>query len=138
MEQTPEGGFMAVELVDRLVEVGIASVKRSYPDGDYRLEGSIEGFELARGMTATYMDFDWTINQRENVANQMKRDMRPNRTDEAVRAYREYRWATIQLEGLRDILLVAEVTSGQRPMPKEGLSARAVGRYSGVVGVADN
>jgi hypothetical protein len=135
---SPEGGFMAVELLDRLIEDGIDEVKEAYDEGSPKLEGALEGFELARALPATYEDFAWVVAQREEEEGRMRKAMRSDRTEEAERVYKHHRWATLQLEYCRNILLVAEVSSGRPLPPGVSMSARAAMRYAVIVGVAEN
>ena len=130
---------MAVELVDRLIEDGIAEVKEVYKDEDkrHKLEGALEGFELARALPATYEDFDWAVNQREEEEAQIRREMRDSRTEDAQMAYWRHRWATLQLKYIRNILLVSKFASGEPLPPDTSLSSRAVMRYVSIVGVKD-
>lgn len=136
MERNPEDGYMAVELIERLVEDGIAEVKKVYDEGP-KLEGALEGFEMARTLAATYEDFDWVVTQRKETERSMKLAMHNGRTAQAVDTYKRHRWATLQLEYCRNILLVAKIASGQPLPPGLSLSARAVGRYASIVGVAE-
>lgn len=131
-ELPPETGVMAIELVDRLVEDGIASAKEAYEEGP-RLDGAIEGFELARSLPATYEDFDWTVVQRHEEEKHMKL---AGLNEENRDTYWQHRWATLQLEYCRDILLVAKQASGQPLPPGVALSARAMMRYAVIVGTS--
>lgn len=133
----PEGGFMAVELLDHLIEDGIAEVKEIYDEGSYKLEGALEGFQLARELPATYEDFAWTVTQRKEEEKQMRIGLRGNRTEGIQYAYWRHRWATLQLEYCRNVLLVAEVSSGRPLPPGISMSARAAMRYASIVGVAE-
>jgi hypothetical protein len=132
MEDLPlSKGFMAVELVNRLVEDGIKSIKRTYEEGP-RLDGALAGFDLAKALPATYEDFDWAVTQREAEERQMKLE---GVTEQNRDSYRHHRWATLQLEYCRDILLVAKHASGQDLPPGTVLSARAAVRYASIVGL---
>jgi hypothetical protein len=136
--RSPEGGFMVVELLDRLIEDGIEEVQKTYDESSPKLEGAIEGFEVARTLPATYEDFAWAVAQREKEEGLMRKAMHGNRTDQAERAYKRHRWATLQLEYCRNVLLVAEVTSGRPLPPGMHMSGRAAMRYALIVGVAES
>jgi len=130
---------MAVELVDRLIEDGIAEVKEDYRDEDMRhkLEGALEGFELARSLPATYEDFDWVVTGREEAERQMRHQLHDSRTEESQKEYWKHRWASLQLEYIRNILLVGKWASGEPLPPDTTLSSRAVMRYAAIVGVKE-
>ncbi len=137
MENKPETGVMAIELLDKLIEDGIKSAERSYEEGSYKLSGALEGFELARTLPATYEDFDWIVAQRLEAEKEMKATMRDKQTKEDNVNYWHHRWATLQLEYCRDVLLIAKHASGEPLPPGTQLSARAAMRYNVIVGVGD-
>lgn len=130
---------MAVELVDRLIEGGIAEVRDAYkdPEQSHKLEGALEGFELARTLPATYEDFDWVVTEREEAERQMRHRLHDSRTEEAQKEFWKHRWATLQLEYIRNILLVAKFASGEPLPPDTSLSSRAVMKYASIVSVTE-
>ncbi len=128
----PENGLMAVELVDRLIEDGIVSARQGLEG--HKLDGALEGFELARNLPATYEDFDWTVSERERA----EREMIISRHDGSSReAYWRHRYGTLQLEMIRNVLLVAKFQAGEPMPPNTPISGRAVMRYAAIVGVSD-
>lgn len=91
------------ELRDRLIADGIEEVERVYPEGDYRRLGSIEGFELCRGLS-TRDEFKAVLIARCTVESEMRSES-PFTPEEATR-YWEHRYATLQVEWILNCLIV--------------------------------
>lgn len=107
-----------IGIITKLADEGEKSV-RDHETGA-RLKGGLEGFRLARNLTSID-DFDRMIRERH----QHELELKDRQVDPAT--YWEYRYATIQLEYCRDILIAHEVIRGERSGP---ISCRACIKYS--------
>lgn len=107
-----------IGIIAKLADEGEKSV-RQHEVGP-RLRGGLEGFRLARNLTSID-DFDRMISERH----QRELELKDQKVDSAT--YWEYRYATVQLEYCRDILVAHEVIRGERSGP---ISCRACIKYS--------
>jgi hypothetical protein len=105
-------------IIEKLAIEGEESVRR-FETGP-RLRGGLEGFRLARNLTSID-EFDRMISERH----QHERALKQRQVDSNT--YWEYRYATVQLEYCRDILIAHEVIRGERHGP---VSCRATIKYT--------
>ena len=106
-----------IGIIAKLANEGEQSVRKH--EVGPRLRGGLEGFRIARGLTSVD-EFDTMIRERH----QRELELKDQKVDSAT--YWEYRYATVQLEYCRDILIVHEVLRGER---RGSVSCRACIKY---------
>lgn len=112
-----------IELRDRLIEEGIESVNKDESITGRKRSGSVLGFELCRNFD-TFESLDAEIASRERQAiGMISKGVDPD-------IYWGFRYATIQMEFVRDVLNVA--------VQKYPVGARAAIRYAQIVGVDES
>lgn len=97
--------MMVIDLRNRIIEEGIASVKK-HEKRPERLRGGIIGFNLCRELD-TPQDFERILQERHKVEHDMARTRNTEGGDEDLSAYWEHRYATVQIEFVWERLKVA-------------------------------
>ena len=114
---------------DRVCDDGVAEVTTTYADEDAKREGSLAGFEIARALT-TRKQFEDEMQGRSNTEHEMRCVYYDgDKSDESMDAYWRYRWATLQIEFVYSVMLVAFWAE-----PGDMLSGRATRKVLAVVG----
>jgi len=107
-------------IIEKLVREGKKSVRQR--ETGPRLRGGIEGFELAKNLTSVD-EFDRMISERH----QHELELKAQQVD--ADTYWEYRYATVQLEYCRDILIAHKSMRGEQTSDRP-ISCRACIKYS--------
>ena len=93
------------DLIDRLVEDGIASVKSDAHLTDAKKQASIEGFELCRGMK-TLEQVEAELDRCTSLQEVARAEIKPQ-TEDGLAGYWHRRFVTIQVEHVFGVLCVA-------------------------------
>lgn len=116
------------ELLDQIIERGIAEVKVSYPAGTSKHDGAIVGFESCRGKTGHELVALWQAFE--------KRAYEGLGTDNArEHNYWYNRYAALQIEWTMNVLSVGLTLAGHPPLAAHLPTMRAAQEYSRIVGV---
>jgi hypothetical protein len=95
-------------LLEAVIDRGIASVLESYPSGDPRQLGGVEGFEACRGKTPEQM-----LELMRGMWDRDRRALDPGRPPEREARLRE-RYAQLQVEWCLNALAALDWLRGQR------------------------
>lgn len=122
-----------IELRDKVIEMGLDSVNKTYKEDDPRRDGGIEGFNKAKELQ-TPDDFI-TIIQNSREKEIILRNSTSLGFDKPSPLYIKQRYITLQLEYVFEIMKVAWNNSTPKLYHFKVTSARATIQYSKIVGV---
>lgn len=128
----PTGPITREALVERLISDGIAEVERT--EAGIVKEGCLAGFNLASTLPCILEDFEAVIEARNKEQQELARSGGEENTPE-YNNYMSHRFATMQLEWIRDVLIVARANNEGIPPPRGFLSGRAIVAYARIIGV---
>jgi hypothetical protein len=119
------------QLVDRIVNDGIAEVREAYadPENHHKRDGAIEGFEACRGKAPSEIVELWRT--AEDQAHQIAREDRSASRD--AKDYWRQRYKTLQIEFALNVISAALGQSLLSHLP----TARGALKYAAIVGVRD-
>src|SRR5438034_282658 len=94
------------EFKDRVCDDGVAEVTDVYADDAPKREGALEGFAIARTL-ANRKQFEDELQGRSNLEHEMRCAHYGDKSSESLDAYWRCRWATLQIEFVYSVMLVA-------------------------------
>lgn len=116
-----------IDLIEKIVRDGVASVQ-AHERRPERLRGGVKGFEMCKTLL-TSLDYERILRERHHRENAMRATMH-----EPAATYWEYRYATIQIEFVCEILKVHEhYDAFSKGLDHPPFSARALRRYQELV-----
>jgi hypothetical protein len=113
------------QLKDKVIEQGLISVATEKEE--YAREGGKEGFEICRTLN-TPEDFE------KNLQERRQKELEMITSKENIDTYWRYRWATLQIEYVFEIMKVAW-NQINLPLKYATLSGRAVIAYSKILSI---
>ena len=97
------------EFKTRVIEDGLAEVREVYAEDEPKREGAIEGFETARRLS-TREAFEAALHERSLREHEMRcayYEQPAIERDDDLSSYWRFRWGTLQVEWVYNVLLVA-------------------------------
>jgi len=115
------------QLLARVIDDGIAAARRDYADQPRHLEGAVAGFAACRDKAPVELLEIYT--RAERVAHEHMRD------DAPVEVYWQHRCYAMEVEWVCNVISMAMVQDGNRPLLPWLPTARGALKYAEIVGV---
>ncbi len=127
------------QLLDRIIDDGIAEVRVAYedPKEHHKRDGAIEGFEACRNKTPMELVALWQDAEHQGQLLIRNRSGDEDDREEDVKIYWRQRYKALQIEWVCNVVSVGLTQAGHPPLMGHLPTARAAMKYAEVVGVRE-